>query len=180
MKTNAMKTKSVLAGLAMLAASGMAAANDISIDAGILPASPAAPYSYLFVHDATAFTDTIDFVLGSGSLGASANSLNVAFNGLDVLNIQGLSYSVWGGTSASNTTWYGTFPGNNISYDIGLSLPGAYHLVVSGVADGVNGGAYGVALISSVPEPEMLAMLLAGLGILGIVARRKKATQASA
>ncbi len=179
MKTNVMKTKLAVAVLAMFAVSGMASANDISINAGVLPVDPATPYSHLFVHEAAAFEDTIDFVLSGGSLGASANSLNVAIRGLDVLNIQGLSYSVWGGTSAASTTWYGTFPGNNISYDIGLSLPGAYHLVVNGVANGSSGGAYGVALVSGVPEPEMLAMLLAGLGIIGVVVRRKKDAKTS-
>src|SRR5471032_2178600 len=165
-----MKTKFVLANLALLAASGMASANDISIDAGVLPVNPATPYGHLFVHDASAFMDTIDFMVSTGSLGSSANSLNVEFRGLEVFDIQGLSYSVWGGTAAASTVWYGTFPGNNISYDIGLNLPGAYHPVVTGVADGLSGGAYGVALISGVPEPEMLAMLLAGLGIVGVVA----------
>ncbi len=169
-----MKTKFVLASLALLAASGMASANNISIDAGVLSVSPATPYSHLFVHDASPFTDTIDFVVSTGSLGASANPLNVQFRGMNVFDIQGLSYSVWGGTSAASTAWYGTFPGNNISYDIGLNLPGAYHLVVTGVADGLAGGAYGVALVSGVPEPEMVGMMLAGLGIMGVVVRRKK------
>ncbi|WP_332852228.1 FxDxF family PEP-CTERM protein [Duganella sp. S19_KUP01_CR8] len=175
-----MKTKFVLASLALLAASSLASANNISIDAGVLPLSPASPYAHLFVHDASAFTDTIDFIVSSGSLGASANSLNVEFRGLPVFDIQGLSYSVWGGTSAASTVWYGTFPGNNISYDIGLNLAGAYHLVVTGVADGLNGGAYGVALVSAVPEPEMLLMLLAGLGIVGVVSRHKKPAEKAA
>ncbi|MES2163431.1 MAG: FxDxF family PEP-CTERM protein [Pseudomonadota bacterium] len=175
-----MKTKFVLASLAVLTASGMASANNISLDAGVLPLTPAAPFGHLFVHDAAAFTDTIDFIVSTGSLGASANSLNVEFRGLEVFNIQGLSYSVWGGTSGTNTVWYGTFPGNNISYDIGLTTAGAYHMLVTGVADGLNGGAYGVALISAVPEPETLGMLLAGLGIMGVVARRKKTVVAVA
>ena len=170
-----MKTKFAMAALAWLAIGGAASANDIALDAGVLPISPAAPYGHVFIHDAAAFTDTIDFVLSTGSLGASINPLNVKLQTLDVFNIDGLSYSVWGGTSAASTIWYGTFPGNNVSYDIGVSLPGAYHLVVSGVADGSSGGAYGVALVSGVPEPEAFAMMLAGFGVLGVVARRKKA-----
>ncbi|MFA9217778.1 MAG: choice-of-anchor C family protein [Sphingomonadaceae bacterium] len=42
-------------------------------------------------------------------------------------------------------------------------------------------GAYGVALdnvtVSSVPEPETYGMLLAGLGLVGAIARRKKAAK---
>jgi multidrug transporter EmrE-like cation transporter len=169
-----MKTKFAVAALAWLAISGAASANNITFDAGLLPTAPAAPYGHVFIHDASAFTDTIDFVVSTGSLGASANALNVKLQTLDVFNIDGLSYSVWGGTSAASTIWYGTFPGDNLSYDIGLSLPGAYHLVVTGMADGSSGGAYGVALVSGVPEPETYAMILAGFGILGVVARRRK------
>lgn len=169
-----MKTKFVLAGLAVLAASGMASANDIAIDAGMLPVSPATPYGHLFSHDAAPFIDTIDFLVSTGSLAGSVNSLNVKLWGIEVLNIDNLSYSIWGGTSNASTVWYGTFPGNNITYDIGLNLPGAYHMVVTGTADGSSGGAYGVALISGVPEPEALTMMLAGLGLLGVVLRYKK------
>jgi hypothetical protein len=170
-----MKTKFAIAGLAWLALSGAAWANDIAVNAGVLPISPQAPYGHLFVHDASPFTDTIDFIVSTGSLGSSANPLNVKFENMDVFNIVGLSYEIWGGTSAASTDWYGSFPGNNTTYDIGVVAPGAYHLVVTGMADGLYGGAYGVALVSGVPEPETLAMLLAGLGLVGVVARRRKA-----
>lgn len=51
--------------------------------------------------------------------------------------------------------------------------PGTYTLVVSGrtLADG---GAFGGTLsIAAVPEPETYAMFLAGLGMLGAIARRR-------
>ena len=175
-----MKTKIAMVALAWLAIGGAASANDITFNAGVLPVSPAAPYGHVFIHDAAAFTDTIDFILSTGSLSTSLNALNVKLQMLDVFNIDGLSYSVWGGTAAASTTWYGTFPGNNVSYDIGLSMPGAYHLVVAGTADGSSGGAYGVALVSGVPEPETFAMMLAGFGVLGVVARRKKSEKTAA
>lgn len=172
---NKMKTKFVVAGLAWLAI-GAASANDITIDAGVLPVSPLAPYGHLFVHDTSAFTDTIDFIAPTSALGSAANPINVKLGTLDVFNITGLKYSVWGGTSTASTIWYGDYLGNNVTNDIALSGPGAYHLLVTGVSDGSSGGAYGVALVSSVPEPEALAMMLAGLGILGVVIRRKKAS----
>ncbi len=49
---------------------------------------------------------------------------------------------------------------------------GTYHLVVSGSTDGVS-VMRSAAEISSVPEPESTAMLLAGLGVLGFVMRRR-------
>jgi hypothetical protein len=169
-----MKTTFVAAALASLAISGTALANNIYVDAGVLPVSPSAPYGHLFAHDASAFTDTIDFYVSTGSLGTSANALNVKFNNLDVFNITGLSYSIWGGTAAASTTWYGTFAGDNMTHDIGSIVPGAYHLVIDGLANGSSGGAYGVALVSGVPEPESVMMMLTGLGLLGLVKRRKK------
>jgi hypothetical protein len=173
-----MKTKFVMAGLAWLLLGSAAWANDIAVDAGVLPISPTAPYGHLFVHDASAFTDTIDFIVSTGSLGSSANPLNVKFDNLDVFNIVGLSYAIWGGTSAASTDWYGSFPGDNTSQDIGVVAAGAYHLVVTGVANGSSGGAYGVALVSGVPEPEMLALMLAGLGLVGMAVRHKRAVDA--
>ncbi|SFL41625.1 FxDxF family PEP-CTERM protein [Rugamonas rubra] len=168
-----MKTTTLFAALALALGSGAVLANDIQIDAGLLPQDASAPFGHLFTHDVGLFTDTIDFTVPTGSLGSSAHALNLMLGSTSIYDISALSYSVWGGTSASDTVWYGTFPGNNISYDIGLSTPGAYHIRVTGNADGVYGGAYAIALVSGVPEPETYGMLLAGLGLVGFVARRR-------
>ena len=50
-----------------------------------------------------------------------------------------------------------------------VSLPGGYVL-----ASGVNNLGQVVAIGSPIPEPETYAMLLAGLGLLGFIARRRK------
>lgn len=169
-----MKTKLALAGLAMLAAAATASAEDLNLDAGYLPVSPAAPYGHIFTHEAGAFTDTIDFVVQLSSLGVSVNPIDVALAGADIFHIRNLSYSLWDSTSMdSNSVQYGTFLGNNTSYQPGLSKPGPYHLIVTGIADGGSGGSYGMALVSAVPEPLSLTMMLAGLGVLGGVLRRK-------
>jgi len=46
------------------------------------------------------------------------------------------------------------------------------------VTDGGNGGVYAGA-IAAVPEPETYAMLLAGLGLMGAVVRRRSNRKAS-
>lgn len=58
---------------------------------------------------------------------------------------------------------------------------GSYYVQVGGTVVGNGGGSYGTDLAISmapVPEPETYAMMLAGLGLVGFVARRKKAKAA--
>jgi hypothetical protein len=51
-----------------------------------------------------------------------------------------------------------------------------YYFTVSGGTVGSGYGAYGLTITAGVvPEPETYAMLLAGLGIVGAIARRRKA-----
>jgi len=57
--------------------------------------------------------------------------------------------------------------------NLGLT-PGMYHLHFTGMVNGA-GGQYSAAINATpVPEPETYAMLLAGLGAVGFLARRRK------
>lgn len=54
-------------------------------------------------------------------------------------------------------------------------LAGSYYYVVSGMGTGTSGGFYALASsVTAVPEPATLAMMLAGLGIVGFKASRRK------
>jgi len=65
--------------------------------------------------------------------------------------------------------------------DTSWLVAGNYYLEVTGNVLGANGGSYSADLnVAAVPEPETYAMLLGGLGLVGFVARRRKATKVAA
>lgn len=58
----------------------------------------------------------------------------------------------------------------------GLIGPGDYFAQVSGSTTGIFGGSYTLNLVTApVPEPSMIALMLGGLGLVGFMARRRKA-----
>ena len=69
---------------------------------------------------------------------------------------------------------------NEVHFSYSPTAAGNYFLLISGVTTGASGGAYsGSILVSAapIPEPESYAMFLAGLGVMGAIAmRRKKST----
>ncbi len=139
---------------------------------------------------------TLDFTFTNG---IGSNNLDIYFVGVDIPDGSFVS-------APANWTNFGGYMGYNITpFNYGASIPDmiqngesvsgfkflstasnaptsinwfAYHY------DWVNGGAqgnpveFGTATVSAVPEPETYAMLLAGLGVMGAVARRRKAKQA--
>ena len=58
----------------------------------------------------------------------------------------------------------------------GLTALDNYSLVVSGPEATHLGSTYTLQMVASVPEPESYAMLLAGLGLVGAMVRRRKST----
>lgn len=167
-----MKMSGFLVAAALAASAGGVSANDLQIDAGQIPLT--APYTHVFAHDPGAFTDTVDFSVPVNGLGTSANPLSLTLAGQNVLSIAGLTYELWGGTSSSSQLSYGKFVGNDTSYALNLAS-GSYHLTVSGATLEQRSGAYGLALISGVPEPESYAMMVLGLGLVSWTVRRRKA-----
>ncbi|GAB3414214.1 FxDxF family PEP-CTERM protein [Massilia agilis] len=75
-------------------------------------------------------------------------------------------------SSGSADVW--TLSANNL-------MAGNYYIQVSGNMVGTTGASFGGAaqmMAAPVPEPETYGMMLGGLGVLGFLARRRKAKQA--
>jgi hypothetical protein len=65
--------------------------------------------------------------------------------------------------------------GGSLALSWGASNSGSYYLAVGGLTNGTQGGIYNGAIsVTAVPEPETYAMMLAGLGALGFLARRRR------
>ena len=101
-------------------------------------------------------TYTLSFDLG-GSHRGSTETVNVNFGSTAA------SYTLNSADPFSTVTLNFT-PGSNSSYDISYQNLGGDN--VGALLDNVS--------VSAVPEPETYAMLLAGLGLMGFIARRRK------
>jgi len=132
-----------------------------------------------------AFTDWFKFEIAPNALTVSSTTVaNNLGNGV-VLNISGGNYSLW--TYGANTAfdmgagddmkiggnWMFDGQSGNVTNSVMLA-PGKYYYQVEGMGDGSFGGAYSISSTTApIPEPETYAMMLAGLGALGFLARRR-------
>jgi hypothetical protein len=113
------------------------------------------------------FQDVYSFTIANpGDLSGAISAVNFG-----PYNILGLTVTLQDSTFAvigsDNTPASFTFSG---------LAAGSYALNVLGFATGSGGGFYsGGAIATTVPEPETYALMLAGLGIVGFVAARRRA-----
>ncbi|MQA19985.1 FxDxF family PEP-CTERM protein [Rugamonas rivuli] len=177
------RTQTVMAAMVLAAAAGLpwAQAADISQGVQTLDLSSG---SAVLKHEFSAgnagntFHDRYDFTAGAGqSLGAFVASLNqsdldlggAAFDSFKLYNSSGFSFDGMkqSAPGAAVEVW-------------ALSIPHLiadnYYLLVNGtVRNNAAGNYVGSVAVSPVPEPSTAAMLLGGVGVLGWLARRRKA-----
>ena len=162
-----------LIGAAVLAAaatSAVAATNQTQT----VVVNPAELATFSHANESGSFLDTLNFTIPSaGTLSTSAVSISLAPLSFD---ITGLTGTLWDNFHPNGSVILGNIVGNNSTFNFNLLSAGEYHIDFTGTVTGAHGGAYLAALhVTAVPEPETYAMLLAGLGVMGAIARRRKA-----
>ncbi len=146
------------------------------------PQTPVAPGLY-------SFYDAYTFTIGGT---AAYDSFTATINLGNVLNIANLQAALFNGQALQGPGSHVGYTGGSAGGVVGgmawnsgsggfitLSSPnlaaGTYTLEVRGKVNGTNGGSYaGVMNLAPVPEASNVAMMLAGFGVFGTIAVRRR------
>jgi PEP-CTERM motif len=156
--------KALFAAAALISTVGAAFANDVT-------ASP--PFSGLTstfsaLHTAGSFTDTFIFTLpGITSADASVVTIGTGVSDID------FSSGTLNGLPLTLTTDAGGFV-ELLYTPAPFAVTGPLTLIIKG-ASGANASYSGTLNVTAVPEPQSIVLMLAGLSVMGFVARRRRA-----
>ena len=144
-------------------------------------------FTGLVLENQTSFSDIFTFTLAQPNISSGYNVVNFPIDIPDVGTL-GTVLSTMSLVSYGADNTQGT-PDDQVLRSIVLPsegntqdhlslawdgpLTGGHYLNITGVTSGSLGGAYSGSIAAAVPEPETYAMLLAGLGLMGAVVRRR-------
>lgn len=117
------------------------------------------------------FSDVWTFNVVAPGASAAASATNISFSGAGgIASFAGILASVPLGSSSTPNP---PVVVNVLSGFTGVLAAGSYNLTVSGNAG--SGASYGGnVVLTPIPEPETYALMLAGLGVVGFVAARRR------
>jgi len=155
--------KKLALAAAIVATSSGAFANDV-VDA---PAFAGLTSTFAALHSAGAFTDTFTFTMP----GITSASVSVVTIGAGVGDIDFTSATL-NSMPLVLTTDAGGFV-ELLYTPSSFAVTGPLTLIVKGTS-AANASYSGTLNVTAVPEPETVALMLAGLGMVGFVARRRR------
>jgi len=174
-----MKLKKLAAALIVALGATVAQANTYTISSPLNPVAQTGSYGVT-----GSFTDILNFTVAdpytlvAGAVMDVPLSFTLPGGGFTVTiaDITGLTAYLYNGFGAVGTALGSQGPSDYLSMS-GILAAGSYSLMITGTGNGQNG--YGLytytAFAQAVPEPESYAMFLAGLGLMGFVAARRRA-----
>ncbi|MBP9713562.1 MAG: PEP-CTERM sorting domain-containing protein [Sterolibacterium sp.] len=119
------------------------------------------------------FSDSFSFSLTPPANGAQLG-MTTFFWGTSPLDVPNVTFTLDG--QAINATWSLDPDATNVAFGhtfLGLAPHIAHTLVISGSESSNLGQSYSLQ-IAAVPEPSEYAMMMAGLALVGMIARRKR------
>ncbi|SFH18042.1 PEP-CTERM protein-sorting domain-containing protein [Nitrosospira sp. Nsp14] len=185
------KTSLKLTAVAALLAGASVAANAATTDLGAISGTDPKTFSGVVQGSGTSINDIFTFSLDQNNVSSGYSVVNIplSFTGgewntaLATLTLSSNADGIVGNSDdqmLATAIWNQGNNSNNllsIAYDSAITGPA--YIQITGVTDGGNGGIYSGAIAAAVPEPETYAMLLAGLGLMGAVVRRRSSRKTS-
>ena len=163
-----MTLKTALAAVAL--ASGMSSAMASTFNIGSLPIAPAV-YSNVQSVAPGAVSDLYSFLFPAGALTGSGSAISIDVG--TILNIDNIQVSLL--DAALNPLAWGSMGDTSVLFNQPLTAGSSYSFRVTGNAFGSAGGTYAfLASAAPVPEPAAIALMLAGMGVVGSIVRRRR------
>ncbi|MDF0376831.1 MULTISPECIES: FxDxF family PEP-CTERM protein [unclassified Methylophilus] len=155
----------------------------IAASTSVAQAQDFGPYTSSQSLDFTRLKADADFIKNSGSISTRGAYFDDTYQ-INLLQVSDFSYNISEITTADDVKYDVTFL-NFGFYDInGAAVTtftnlaaGTYFLTASGKLAGTDGGDFNVSFnitpVASVPEADSYALMLAGLGLVGMISRRR-------